>query len=118
MDEYHIDAKAEFAAIPERVARGSAFFDRVHPGWHTKIDVNELDVQCNCFCIVGQLYGEYSKHAERLFGGFAEGVQYGVYSDPLLFDNIDYYEAITLAWIELIAERRNQSIAAREVLAA
>tara|TARA_B100000745_G_scaffold298931_1_gene248577 strand:+ start:272 stop:628 length:357 start_codon:yes stop_codon:yes gene_type:complete len=116
MDEYNIDAKAEFAAIPERVASGSAFFDQVYPGWHNKIDVNELDVACNCFCIVGQLYGAYTYHAQRLFGGAAEGVPYGVYADPLLMENIEYYEALTLAWIEAIALRHNTVAAERESL--
>ena len=46
----------------EAVDRGIKFLDYFHPGWKEKIDVDELDMDDNECCILGQLYGDYCEN--------------------------------------------------------
>jgi hypothetical protein len=45
----------------KRVERGMALLDRIAPGWEERIDLRTLDINNGCFCILGQLYGEYTR---------------------------------------------------------
>lgn len=44
-----------------RVAAGAVFLDKHHPGWEQKINLRTLNIQCGTSCILGQLYGKFSK---------------------------------------------------------
>lgn len=39
----------------DRVARGAAELDRILPGWERKIDLETLELQTGCRCVLGQL---------------------------------------------------------------
>lgn len=39
----------------DRVARGAAELDRILPGWYEKIDLEILDLDSPCKCVLGQL---------------------------------------------------------------
>jgi hypothetical protein len=43
------------ATMTERVAAGAAWLDEHHPGWVDRIDLNVLDLESPCFCVLGQL---------------------------------------------------------------
>lgn len=45
----------------ERVAQGVKVLDHLMPGWHEKIDLAKLDLDCNENCITGQLWGHETK---------------------------------------------------------
>ncbi|GAA4626729.1 hypothetical protein GCM10023196_036150 [Actinoallomurus vinaceus] len=63
-------------SIPERVAKGAALLDEKLPGWHDRIDLDQLRLSSPCNCILGQTWdGEvehgddpFFLHANRLFG--------------------------------------------------
>lgn len=38
-----------------RVAKGAAELDRILPGWEQKIDLDELRLESDCNCVLGQL---------------------------------------------------------------
>lgn len=42
------------------VAAGSAYLDRVAPGWYMQINTDTLNVAASDRCIGGQLYGHYT----------------------------------------------------------
>jgi len=52
----------------ERVEQGVRFLDVRVPGWYEMIDVERLDIRNKYACVLGQVYGEYSKGLQELFG--------------------------------------------------
>ncbi len=62
----------------EAVMNGAELLNKVHPGWHTLIDPEALDISDGDRCILGQLYGGYRYGLERLDGHMTGGAeQYG-----------------------------------------
>jgi hypothetical protein len=51
----------EMTMNEERVARGVKLLDIVNPGWHEKINIEELYLRQCWKCVLGQLYGTYSE---------------------------------------------------------
>lgn len=49
-----------------RVRRGARFMDERHPGWHTKINLDELIMSDGTCCIIGQTYGFYGNAVLKL----------------------------------------------------
>jgi hypothetical protein len=60
--------------VRERVAEGGRFWDGRRPGWAAEIDTVNLDLGDACWCIVGQLEGDYYEGTQRLW---ADGVLVG-----------------------------------------
>lgn len=54
--------------IEQRVQRGIELLDKERPGWRSEIDLHKLDMGEYNICILGQLYGDYGKGADKLFG--------------------------------------------------
>lgn len=48
------------ASIAERVAKGAALLDQKKPGWFRNVDLDKLDINARCDCIIGQTVGRYS----------------------------------------------------------
>jgi hypothetical protein len=80
--------------------RGAKLLDEKYEGdWREKIDVDELDMDNQDECVLGQLYGDYEDGLVKLFGrcDYQAGEDYG-------FDhhgNVD-------AWKEIILKKREQ----------
>lgn len=86
--------------IDERVQRGANLLDQVRPGWHTRVDITRLHLGSCTRCVLGQLFGEFRGGTAVLFpGDAAESIAYG-------FDGDDEHTELTLAWLDLINERR------------
>lgn len=86
--------------IDERVERGAALLDQVRPGWHIEVDITRLHLGSYTRCVLGQLFGEFRDGTAVLFpGDAAESIAYG-------FDGDDEHTDLTLAWLDLINERR------------
>src|SRR5215470_6720697 len=47
--------------LSNRVAKGAAVLDAVRPYWWREIDHKNLLMDDGCSCILGQIYGEYTK---------------------------------------------------------
>lgn len=90
--------------VTERVTRGAALLDEKSPGWAGRINLESLNCEIYCFCILGQIYRTYWNGARKLFPSGhndwdAKAVEaFGFYTNgsyPMLQD----------AWIVAIADR-------------
>lgn len=50
-----------------RVAKGAEFLDRQRPGWASRVATDRLVMSSCRECILGQLYGEYTKGLAKFF---------------------------------------------------
>lgn len=101
------DFASEIAAAPNRAAAGAEWFDENHPGWHTKINPETLDISHDCNCMVGQLYGSFVEVAGKLMRPKMQ-VARGILV-PRIKTNLShldqYYEALTSAWRQEVSIR-------------
>jgi hypothetical protein len=85
------------------VRRGARLLDREAPGWERKIDLDTLDLEHTCNCVVGQVYGDYDEGIEQLDGDAeSHPERYGFDIDPAA----DYeYESLTERWRGFLKRR-------------
>lgn len=102
------------ATIPERVAKGAALLDEKLPGWVDRIDLDRLNVQSGCDCILGQ---EFSGSATEDAPGFVIGL-FGLFGGELteamlhgftIGGGYDTFPALTREWRRVILARRGQA---------
>lgn len=103
------------ATIPERVARGVALLDEREPGWADRIDLERLDVEDPCGCVLGQTWDgptlggdPFIKHVDALLSDrtYSTAAAYGF--DAYYFDGRDFGQ-LTAEWRAVIAERRTEA---------
>lgn len=46
-------------AASARAGRGAAYLDDVDPGWHERIDLDDLALASGTSCVLGQLHGDF-----------------------------------------------------------
>jgi hypothetical protein len=98
------------ASIAERVNAGAAWLDQHQPGWVDRIDLDRLNLEATCHCILGQLHGDYYEALDdlgrRVPGQWtAEGL--GFNASTRSAD--EEYDELTAAWRQLIEQRRAES---------
>lgn len=87
--------------IAERVEAGAAFLDERHPGWVDDIDTEKLDLIDCRVCVLGQLFGSFSRGLDTLDLGDRSARRFG-------FDTfLESYHDLTDAWLESIMERQS-----------
>lgn len=101
--------------VAERVAAGAAWLDQHEPGWWQRINLDRLNLNSECNCILGQLHGRYNDApavgAAALNGD--GGSHYAIlrWALPLGFA-LDWDDCrtdgreLTAAWRDLISARR------------
>ena len=96
-----------------RALRGVDFLDIEMPGWINHIDVDSLDLFDCDNCVLGQLFGEYTKGIKILEIGNDDAVHCGFESCHVICGGggfMDYAE-LTTAWKNIIlTEREVRSI--------
>ena len=93
--------------ITAGVRRGAALLDRKLPGWHTRINLNTLDLNDCEACILGQLYGKYSYGLEVLLVGdqfYLKRYHYG-FSSLRVRGKDKGMRRLTATWARLVAKR-------------
>ncbi|MEW2442810.1 hypothetical protein [Micromonospora marina] len=91
-------------SLAERVELGIAWLDARLPGWHEAIDLDRLNVEHPCDCLLGQTYGDWDLHTlgidiDRLAAlGFDAASSHD--------DMADEYAALTEVWRTAIERRR------------
>lgn len=45
--------------MKQKVTRGAKWLDKNYKGWARKVKITRLNLANHCYCILGQLYGEY-----------------------------------------------------------
>lgn len=92
-------------SISERVQAGAAYLDTACPGWDERIVTGILDITSWSRCVLGQLYGGFSKGVEAL------GLDLAEVHDLGLDGNVHEQAAErTQAWRDLIAARRRERL--------
>lgn len=64
----------------DRVRRGVARLDTYRPGWRSEIDTDRLDLGSMYDCVLGQLYGSFSKGKDALCLEFGDNYGFAYYS--------------------------------------
>jgi len=88
---------------------GALLLDEERSGWEKEIDVDRLNMGHSCYCVLGQLHGNYWKGLEQL--GIArheraEELRLGFRASPRRFLQIrDPWNLLTKAWKQEIADR-------------
>ena len=106
----------QLAEIRVRVDRGIALCDRERPGWLDHIDLDRLDLESTCRCILGQEFAEHpdTRHYDvYLIALYELGVrswkapEYGfdAYSEDDDVAAVEY-AALTAEWRRRIIARR------------
>ncbi len=100
--------------VAERVRTGAAFLDQRWPAgaWVARVDVFTLDLRNPRYCILGQLYGDFTTGSEvlqtyRVAGYSSYG--YGFDSSKLLSgeeERMEDYNNLRRAWRAEIFARR------------
>ncbi|MGW4128017.1 hypothetical protein [Amycolatopsis japonica] len=95
-------------SLATRVRRGVALLDEKVPGWHQRIDVEELVISSSEHCILGQLFGLYSAGTDalKLTTGASQGF------DLRLSDPDSGYAILDRLWQFVVRSRQE---AARDV---
>jgi len=101
-----------------RIERGAAFLDGREPGWWQRIDLETLDLDESCRCVLGQLatdlgdpergvwprvcdqFGVRATGWDNDDNGRARDIDLGFITDG------EYVEELTAAWRALIEARR------------
>jgi hypothetical protein len=74
-------------SVEARVQAGMAFLDTaLGPDWVRRINVSRLDINANCYCVLGQLYGDYYEGRIRL----------GI--DFTMSEDLGFYESFAMNW--------------------
>lgn len=88
--------------IENSVLRGAELLDANVPGWHRKIDLEELNMGSALSCILGQLYGNYWTGIEELgLEGNHSHLGFNTGTDSYGYDVLQRF------WSELIKSRTN-----------
>lgn len=92
--------------VKRRVARGVKLLDQRAPGWDQRIRLHHLDMSCGNKCVLGQLYGDYSRGLAAVFGDepgvyFRTGYHYGF--NKYWLTN---FAELNQEWSRVIRERR------------
>ena len=93
-------------AVVRRVAKGARLLDTVKPGWAAEINIEGLNLESPCDCVLGQLYKSYASGISALainhvphkygftLGGYGNIRQYPA-----------YFAVLKSAWIPEIKKR-------------
>jgi hypothetical protein len=78
---------------------GIAFLDKNVAGWRSKINIGSLNIQTDCGCVVGQIFGSFNDKREQMFGTYAGAANRGFYAYNHLNDGAnDEYRLLTAEW--------------------
>lgn len=112
--------------ISERVARGVALLDSVEPGWFHRVDVDALNVASSKYCVLGQLFRDYSLGAKALGldqdGAAEHGFQVTMFKGPWGFEetvrnSLNEYPALAQEWrrvIEILRQKTATEVTVEE----
>ena len=114
--EYYADQLPE--AI-KRVRAGVEWLDKNYPGWLDKVEVNELELEDSCKCVLGQLFSEEAVNSDE-FTGF--GYAMNVVFDPdaeFPYDKVSRlgfdsdgdvcFSALQIVWEDAISSRKEKA---------
>lgn len=81
----------------ELAAEGEKWLDEHEPGWDAKVSADDLDMGSWRWCVLGQVYGDYTYRPDELDGP-SNGFDIG--------EKVKHYEPLDRAWQSILAARR------------
>lgn len=89
-DEAIFASQVSPEGIRERVAMGANMLDQYMPGWHERINANDLEIRNCAKCVLGQLFQNFQSHESGDFLGFvAQTLNPHIDKEDLYFDSAD-----------------------------
>lgn len=105
-----------------RVARGAALLDEERAGWWRTIDLDALDLNNACGCVLGQVFADHAADphesgydwalANLGEGDWVRGFGFLVPAGLTPAEEAAAFAALTEAWRSLIEERRRVAVRA------
>lgn len=96
-----------------RVSLGAGFLDDASPGWHRKVDTDKVDLFSASKCVLGQVYGSFTRGIHLSgFYGYAGGVgrnigDYGFATKGIGYGDLEAEaDDLKLAWRLAVETRR------------
>lgn len=95
-------------SLDERVAEGLKHLDANHPDWYSRIDLDELEMQQEDRCILGQLGTGFWSYLYNNFHGMSWAVDHGFTLSGAEYDQLgsEGYENLGSLWETGILIRR------------
>ena len=91
-----------------RIARGCKVLNKIKPGWTREIDLDDLDMG-NCGrCVLGQLFGDFSEGAYRVYELGYKPTQSGFTLKYIPEEARAGYARLTKEWKSKIRELRRR----------
>jgi hypothetical protein len=92
--------------IQERVQRGIELLDAKVPGWASRINLDNLQLSDCVECVLGQLFGRFSKGADELGLDYCSSKirDHGFDAQPS--DATGDFQRLQKEWVRRIQERK------------
>jgi hypothetical protein len=87
--------------IKRRIARGVKLLDDKMPNWRSKINRKKFLIAEGHDCILGQLYGHFTRGMSKLNMALSQAVDYGfgIIVAGTWEKNVSYVENLQAAWV-------------------
>jgi hypothetical protein len=99
--------------IKDRIARGAKLLDEKVPGWIDKINLEELNLEDICDCVVGQAFPDQSYCSvicDVLWPDLKDNTAILLIDHGFAIDGYPGYHILTQKWKDYIRERRLQKV--------
>lgn len=97
--------------VAERVASGVAWLDANEPDWAERIDLSEFNIRDGCYCVLGQVYGNYWDAPlivkEDEFGVGDETQTRALGFSAAVGHGFKEFDELQDEWIQIIQERQS-----------
>lgn len=88
-----------------KVRNGANLLDEKKPGWYREVAVDELEILCCNYCVLGQVYGHFMDGVLELNVDIHDAWMYGFAGIPGSVPH-GYYDELEELWVKEITERR------------
>jgi hypothetical protein len=95
--------------LESKVAFGEAELDLVYPGWFLNINVDDLEMYIDNFCIIGQLAGSFDLNRLSRFGWSEDDcILRGLYIADDDKEKIAKYDLLDEMWAKVINRKLDE----------
>lgn len=111
--------KASAGSPRIRAVRGARYLDEIDPGWHDRLEIDQLELSSGSACVLGQLHGDFQlglgrSHLVNLSSApraSLSPVAYGFLcvQSGSVADRERDYERLNEAWMEEVRKRISTS---------
>ncbi len=92
--------------MAERVATGAGLLDKVRPGWARQISIPAMDMGDVGFCVLGQIFGDYTTGRVTLGLSKKDTIAHGLLLTYAGMPGEEQYSELAALWHQQIKRRR------------